>query len=67
MPASRPLQKIPTPGGDSDPCTGARGAISEAAATIAELRQFYESVTERFTTMQVNLDEAVTFKAASAV
>src|SRR4029453_15255920 len=56
------FKNIPTPGGDSDPCGGARGAISEAAATIAELKQFYESVTERFTTLQGSLDEAITFK-----
>ena len=56
------FKNIPTPGGDSDPCGGARGAISEAAATIAELKQFYESVTERFTTLQAPLDEAITFK-----
>ncbi|HEX5081241.1 MAG TPA: hypothetical protein VFY40_04285 [Blastocatellia bacterium] len=56
------FKNIPTPGGDGDPCGGARGAISEAAATIAELKQFYESVTERFTTLQAPLDEAVTFK-----
>jgi hypothetical protein len=56
------FKNIPTPGGDNDPCGGARGAISEAAATIAELKQFYESVTERFTTLQASLDETITFK-----
>jgi hypothetical protein len=56
------FKNIPTPGGGSDPCGGARGAISEAAAAIAELKQFYETVTERFTTLQTPLDEAITFK-----
>jgi hypothetical protein len=56
------FKNLPAPGGGGDPCGGARGAISEAAATIAELKQFYESVTERFTTLQAPLDEAVTFK-----
>lgn len=55
-------KNLPTPGGGADPCVGARGAISEAAATIAELKQFYETVTERFTTLQTPLDEAITFK-----
>ena len=56
------FKNIPAPGGGADPCGGALSAISEAAATIAELKQFYESVTERFTTLQAPLDEAVTFK-----
>ncbi len=56
------FKNLPAPNGDGDPCGGARGAISEAAATIAELKQFYESATRRFTTLQTPLDEAFTFK-----
>jgi hypothetical protein len=56
------FKNLPAPGGDGDPCGGARGAISEAAVTIAELRQFFEFATQRFTTLQAPLDEAVTFK-----
>jgi hypothetical protein len=56
------FRKLPTPGGDFDPCGGARVAIDDAAATIVEIKQFYESTTRRFTALNVNLDEAMTFK-----
>jgi uncharacterized repeat protein (TIGR01451 family) len=54
--------EIPTPGGDVDPCGGARGVITEAEATIAELRDFYTATAERFTKLNVNLEEALTFR-----
>src|SRR5205085_11889715 len=56
------FHRIPAPGGDVDPCSGARGALSEAATTIAELKSFYQATTARFTALNVNLEEAITFK-----
>jgi uncharacterized repeat protein (TIGR01451 family) len=56
------FRRIPTPGGEGDPCGGAHGAISDAANTITELQQFYVSTAQRFTELNVNLDEAITFK-----
>jgi len=50
------------PGSDVDPCGGARGAISEATDTISEFKQFYESTARRFTALNVNLEEGITFK-----
>jgi hypothetical protein len=55
------FQKVTAPG-DTDPCNGAREALSDAAATITELKQFFVASTERFTALKVNLDEALTFK-----
>lgn len=54
--------KVRTPGGEIDPCSGAQNVITEAAATIAELKEFYTSTAQRFTRLSVNLDEALTFK-----
>ncbi|HEV7745430.1 MAG TPA: hypothetical protein VGO56_10580 [Pyrinomonadaceae bacterium] len=55
------FRRTPAPGGEVDPCSGARGVINEAATTIADLKQFYESTTQRFTALRVNLEEAITF------
>ncbi len=55
------FRNVPTPGKEVDPCGGARGVINEAATTIADLKQFYESTTQRFTALRVNLEEAITF------
>lgn len=55
------FRKVTAPG-DVDPCNGAREALNDAAATITELKRFYESTTERFTALRVNLDEALTFR-----
>src|SRR6266436_2530366 len=54
--------KTPALGKQIDPCGGAHGVINEAAATIADLREFYRSTTERFTALNVNLEEAITFQ-----
>jgi uncharacterized repeat protein (TIGR01451 family) len=54
--------KVRTPGGDVDPCSGAQNVINEATATIAELKEFYSSTAQRFTRLNVNLDEAITFR-----
>jgi uncharacterized repeat protein (TIGR01451 family) len=56
------FRRTPVPGGEVDPCGGARGVINEAATTIADLKQFYESTTQRFTALRVNLEEAITFQ-----
>ncbi|HEV7797651.1 MAG TPA: DUF11 domain-containing protein, partial [Pyrinomonadaceae bacterium] len=56
------FRKLPKPGGETDPCGGAHGAIREAADTITELKEFYQSTAQRFTVLNVNLDEAITFK-----
>ena len=52
----------PTPGGEDDPCGGARGTINEAADTLAEVTQFYKSTAQRFADLKLNLDEAMTFR-----
>jgi uncharacterized repeat protein (TIGR01451 family) len=54
--------KVRTPGGDVDPCGGAHNVITEAAATIAELKDFYTATAQRFTRLNVNLEEAISFK-----
>ncbi|HEV7474758.1 MAG TPA: DUF11 domain-containing protein, partial [Pyrinomonadaceae bacterium] len=54
--------KVRTPGGETDPCSGAHGVITDAAATISELKDFYTATAQRFTGLNLNLDEAITFK-----
>jgi uncharacterized repeat protein (TIGR01451 family) len=56
------FRQLPTLVGETDPCGGAHGVIREAADTISELKQFYESTVQRFTVLNVNLEEAITYK-----
>ena len=56
------FKKIPTPGGDDDPCGGAGSAIKEATETIAELTKFYEAATNRFVTLRADFAEELTIK-----
>ncbi|MEK6405783.1 MAG: DUF11 domain-containing protein [Acidobacteriota bacterium] len=54
------VRTLPSQSGDVDPCGGALGAINEAALTITEFKDFYETATQRFTNLRV--DEAPTFE-----
>ncbi len=60
------FRTLPAPGGGTDPCGGAGTALNEAAQTIAELQQFYESTTARLANLRVNLEEAITFKGGAS-